>query len=108
MNPRPRDPKSRRLPTGVHPDMVESRGIEPLSEIPTYAMSSYAIDSVSAKPYGELLAMLSYLHSGRTDLAHLHHLVSFHSNKENCSARFIFTSDAATVQAHRFGFKPLN
>lgn len=34
-NPRPRDPKSRRLPTGVHPDMVELTGIEPVSEIPT-------------------------------------------------------------------------
>ena len=46
--------------------MVESRGLEPLSEIPTYVMFSYAIDSVSAKPYGELLAILSNLHSGHT------------------------------------------
>lgn len=85
MNSRLPDPKSGGLPTELHPDMVESRGLEPLSEIPTYAMFSYAIDSVSAKPCGELLAILSNLHSGHTGLVRIHHLVSSHSDKENCS-----------------------
>ena len=30
-----RDPKSRRLQIGLHPDLVELTGIEPVSEIPT-------------------------------------------------------------------------
>ena len=38
-----RDPKSRRLPIGLHPDLVELTGIEPVSEIPTWTKHFYAI-----------------------------------------------------------------
>lgn len=81
--------------------MVEPRRIELLSEISTCEMSSYAIDSVPAMPCGELLAILSSLHSGRTGLVHLHHLICSSSNKESCSGTVsLLTSNATTVQVH--------
>lgn len=45
-------PKAGVLPLHYILYMVEPRGIEPLSEIPTWTRPSYAIDDFSAMPYG--------------------------------------------------------
>lgn len=82
--------------------MVESRGIEPLSEIPTYEMSSYAIDSVSAFSLRKVACdtVKSTLRAYRLGTPPPPYFVT---EQGNCLCTDSLTSNAPSVQVHCFG-----
>ena len=98
-------PKAGVLPLHHILCMVEPRGFAPLSEIPTWTRPSYAIYGFSAFALRRKLCYRQTSTQGVQWFAHLHHLVSFNSDKENCYGwMFLWPQTLTHIQlVRRFG-----